>query len=514
MAARLPQAQGSMAALGHGLFGNIFGALAKADMLADNDNPPEQTSPCNASDTQCLERELRLLQDELGRCRQEILETRQQMDEMRQRQADLFDLSPVGYIVLDDRGRALEANHSAAALLGRERASLSGKHFIAWLADDERPLFLSHLRQVFQSRDKLSIDLRIKTPSGVLRDLRLESRIVEKPDQPRYCYAVLSDRSDQRKAEEASSLTARVIESAAEGIMITDAHRIIRSVNPAFEKSTGYTAREAIGRTPALLQSGRHDESFYKEMWAALDKHGKWQGEVWNRNKSGDIYPEWLSISAVRDSRQKVTHYVGIFSDAHTQEQVLERLHYLAYYDGLTGLPNRRLFLDRLTISLAQARRDRHMLALMFIDLDYFKQINDRLGHKVGDSLLIAVTERLKTCLRDGDTLARLGGDEFTVILPAIIHENAASHVARKFLESFSNPVAIGEHILNITSSIGFSIFPEDGEDADSLLNHADIAMYQIKESGRNGYLRYLPGMGNDSMHESGDSSDRWRNTE
>ncbi|MBZ0106413.1 MAG: diguanylate cyclase [Sulfuricella denitrificans] len=483
-------------------------------MLSDDDNPPERTSPCSVSDAQCLLQELRLLQDELGRCRQETREVRRQMEELRNRHAQLYDLSPVGYLSLDDKGRALEINHSAAALLGRERMSLSGKHFIAWLAEEERPLFMNHLRQVFHSRDKQVIDLRIKTPGGILRDLHLESQVMERPDQQRYCHSELTDRSDQRKAEEASCLTARVIESAAEGIMITDAHRIIRLVNPAFEKSTGYSAREAIGRTPALLQSGRHDEHFYREMWATLDLHGKWQGEVWNRNKSGDIYPEWLSISAVRDSRQKVTHYVGIFSDAHTQEQILERLHYLAYYDGLTGLPNRRLFLDRLTISLAQARRDGHMLALMFIDLDHFKQINDRLGHKIGDGLLVAVTERLKTCLRDGDTLARLGGDEFTVILPAITHPNAASHVARKFLQGFSHPLIIEEHELQITCSIGFGIFPDDGEDADSLLNHADIAMYQIKESGRNSYVRYLAGMGNDALHETAGLTDRWRNTE
>jgi PAS domain S-box-containing protein len=188
----------------------------------------------------------------------------------------------------------------------------------------------------------------------------------------------------RRHLEEASSLTSRIIENAAEGILITDERCIIRSVNPAFEKSTGYTAGEAIGKTPALLKSGHHGKDFYREMWDALNKNGQWQGEVWNRHKSGEIYPEWLSISAVKNSQQKVINYVGIFSDAHTQEYILERLHYLAYYDGLTGLPNRRLFLDRLNVSLSQARRDRHMLAVMFVDLDQFKQINDTLGHEIG----------------------------------------------------------------------------------------------------------------------------------
>lgn len=490
-----------MATLSRGLAGKLYGLFAEAFMIPTKENPEDQPSAHGTSEAQHLLRELRRYQAELEQYRQDTDSMQDELAELRASHTDLYDLAPVGYLSLDEKGRTLEINHIGAGMLGRERKSLPGKHFIAWLAEDERPLFLSHLRQVFLTRDKQVIDLRIKTPSGILRDLHMESRIMERPHQPPACHSVLTDLSDHRKAEEAACLMARVIENTGEGIMITDAHRIIRSVNPAFEKSTGYSAREAIGRTPALLHSGRHDETFYKEMWATLDAQGKWQGEVWNRHKSGEIYPEWLRISAVRSKQQQVTHYVGIFSDAHTHEDVLERLHYLAYYDGLTGLPNRRLFLDRLSISLARARRDRHMLALMFIDLDHFKQINDSLGHKIGDSMLMAVTERMKACLRDGDTLARLGGDEFTVILPAISGPDAAVHVARKFMESYSRPVAVEGRELNITCSIGISIFPDDGDDADSLLNHADIAMYQIKGSGRNGHVRYHAGMENGRAH-------------
>ena len=293
----------------------------------------------------------------------------------------------------------------------------------------------------------------------------------------------------------ATRLTSSIIENATEGILITDAHRIIRSVNPAFEKSTGYSADEAIGRTPAILKSGHHDKDFYRKMWLSLNKLGQWQGEIWNRHKNGEVYPEWLNIRAVKDHLQRTSHYVGIFSDAQTQEYILERLHYLAYYDGLTGLPNRRLFLDRLNMSISHARRDKHMLALLFIDLDQFKQINDTLGHKVGDELLIGASERMRSCLRDEDTLARLAGDEFTAILPGIPHPDAVEHVAHKFLECCARPLKINGHELSITASIGCAIYPNDGEDADSLLQHADLAMYRIKESGRNGYLRYTPEM-------------------
>jgi len=182
---------------------------------------------------------------------------------------------------------------------------------------------------------------------------------------------------------------------------------------------------------------------------------------------------------------------VGIISDTHIQKLLLDRLQYLAYNDVLTGLPNRRLFLDRLNTSLSQARRDKHMLAVIFVDLDKFKEINDTLGHKIGDEVLVAVTRCMKGCLREGDTLARLGGDEFTVILPVISHPDDASNVARKFLECYAKPLSIDGHELHVTASIGISIFPNDGEDADSLLHHADIAMYQIKETGRNGYSHH-----------------------
>lgn len=428
---------------------------------------------------------------EIESCRLELQETQRLLEEARSCYAAIFDAAPVGYLTLDEKGVALEVNLSAAAMLGRDRAYMLGKQFIAWLAEDERPLFLEHLNQAFHTNTTTHIELTVRTPHGEACEIHLESMVAKNTCQRHVCRTVMTDLSPVRKAEQASSLASRVIESAAEGIMITDAQQTILSVNPAFEKSTGYSAQEAIGKSPAMLHSGRHDESFYQEMWAILDKQGQWQGEVWNRHKSGEIYPEWLSISAVRNAKQCVTNYVGIFSDAHTQEHILERLHYLAYYDGLTGLPNRRLFLDRLNLSISQARRDKHQLAVMFVDLDHFKQINDTLGHRFGDALLMAVTERMKGCLRDGDTLSRLGGDEFTVILPAIPHPDAAVNVARKFLDSYTTPVYVEGTAMQITASIGISIFPEDGSEADELLNHADMAMYKIKQTGRNGFWRH-----------------------
>lgn len=435
-----------------------------------------------------LVQELSHLQSERARCQKQLRETQLQLEEARAAYTELYDLTPLGHLTLDEKGLTRSINQASARMLERDRGKLVGKHFIAWLASDDRPLLLTFLREVFLDREPIAIELRIRTPTGLLRDVCLESTRVEDGSKPFLCHLTMTDISDRRKAFDAANLTERVIESAAEGIMITDEFGVIRSVNPAFEQSTGYSAAEAIGNTPALLRSGRHNEEFYRNMWQRLNQEGKWQGEIWNRHKGGDIYPEWLSITAVKDSRGKASHYVGIFFDAQTEAHILKRLHHLAYYDGLTELPNRRLFLDRLNMSILHARRNMHLLAVMFVDLDHFKQINDTFGHKFGDSLLIAVTERMKKCLRDGDTLARLGGDEFTVLLPDLSEPDDAIHAARKILDICARPLLVEGREIQISASIGISVFPDDAEEADDLLDCADIAMYQIKEAGRNGY--------------------------
>lgn len=421
-------------------------------------------------------------------CKRELQETQRLLKDARARYTCLYDAAPLAFITLDNQGIILEMNEASATLLGNERAYILGQPLTTWLTDDNKLLFLEQLQRAFCTGARINIELTLKISGRNTFEAHLDGIIVAGNDQSNVCRTVMTNLSAGGEAEQDFGLASRVIESVAEGIMITNAQHKILSVNQAFEKSTGYSAQEVIGKSPAILHSGRHDENFYQEMWATLDKHGQWQGEVWNRRKSGEIYPEWLSISAVKNSKQYITHYVGIFSDAHTQTRILERLHYLAYYDGLTGLPNRHLFLDRLHLTVSQARRDKRQLAVMFVDLDNFKRINDTLGHNCGDAVLMAITERMKGCLRDGDTLARLGGDEFTVILPAIAHADTAINVARKLLDSCAIPLSVGGNSLQMTASIGISIFPDDGSEGHELLNHADMAMYKIKHTGRNGY--------------------------
>jgi len=292
-------------------------------------------------------------------------------------------------------------------------------------------------------------------------------------------------------AEQEMKLSARVLENTPEGVMITGLDLRIISVNPAFVQTTGYSKDEAIGQLPSLLKSGRHDKSFYQDMWQALLESRQWQGEIWNRRKNGDIYPEWLNITSIYDDDGRVINYAGIFSDLSAQEHVRKRIHNLAYYDALTGLPNRELFQDRLNNILAQRIQNNRIVALMFLDLDRFKAINDTLGHKMGDKLIKSTAKRLKQCVRKGDTIARLGGDEFTVIITGLSQLEEAAQVAKKIIKSFSLPFHIDGQNLFISTSIGIGVFPINGKSAETLIKNAEIAMYRSKEEGGNSYHFY-----------------------
>lgn len=295
------------------------------------------------------------------------------------------------------------------------------------------------------------------------------------------------------KSRQTLQLAERVIESSFEGIMVTDKDVRIEFVNPAFSQLTGYTAEEVIGRTPELLSSGRHDTEFYKRMWHSLATHGYWRGEIWNRRKTGELYLELLTITAITDDAGNTTHYAGLFTDITQNRKNEEQIRQLAYYDALTGVPNRRLLEDRLEHAIRHAHRKEMLLAVMFMDLDRFKEVNDTLGHAVGDELLLQFTRRVHDCLREDDTLARLGGDEFIVLLPEMEALNDVLAVAERLIDINRTPYRINEHHVQIGSSIGVSLYPEDGTTVQELINGADIAMYRAKREGRNSYQLFKP---------------------
>jgi len=304
----------------------------------------------------------------------------------------------------------------------------------------------------------------------------------------------------RKRVEEKLRLAATVFDNTQEGILITDDKTNIISVNQALCSITGYQADELIGNTPSIIKSEQHSHAFFRQLWDILNKSGQWRGEIWNRRKNGEIFPTWVNISAVRSNSasepsSRISHYVAVFTEITELKLSEERLNYLAHHDPLTGLPNRLLFHDRLEQAVLQAQRNKFMVAVMFLDLDRFKIINDTLGHVIGDELLVAVAERLKRCAREIDTIARLGGDEFAVIITQIHQESDVELVAKKIIHTLSSVYSVGGYEVFITASIGINLYPGIDNDRGKLLENADVAMYHAKQYGRNNYKFYSTDM-------------------
>ena len=297
-----------------------------------------------------------------------------------------------------------------------------------------------------------------------------------------------------QKSQRNLFLANKIIDASLDGIMLTRKDGTIIQVNPAFTKLTGFAEHEVIGKRPNILSSTKHSRSFYQKMWHAIEYEGVWQGEICNCKKDGEEFVEWLTIIQIKDPNFDEVLYAAIFSDITERKRAEEKIAQLAYYDELTGLPNRRLFHDRLSIALSSAKRNHDLLAVMFIDLDRFKEVNDSLGHDAGDNLLQQVAERILSILPEGDTLARLGGDEF-VLLCEVNRVETLLNFAEQVLQQVSMPLAINEHVVAITASIGAAVYPDDGVDSATLLKHADIAMYRAKEVGRNSFQLFKPAM-------------------
>ncbi len=293
------------------------------------------------------------------------------------------------------------------------------------------------------------------------------------------------------QANERLELFARLFENSGEAIIITDAERKILMVNPAFERITQYSAAEVIGEDPRLLSSGKQTAEFYRQMWSSIDALGHWSGEIWNRRKNGDVYPEWLSIGVIKNSKGKILNYISLFSDITKRKEAEHRIEFLAHYDTLTRLPNRALFADRLRHALLVADRNQAKVGLMFLDLDKFKVINDTMGHLAGDMLLQSVAERLMGCVRQSDMVCRQGGDEFLILLEEIGSRQDIDMVASKIMEAMTGVHLIGDDERIVSFSIGAAIYPDDASDDKRLIQCADQAMYQAKEAGRNNFRFY-----------------------
>jgi diguanylate cyclase (GGDEF)-like protein/PAS domain S-box-containing protein len=427
--------------------------------------------------------ELQVHQIELELQNEELQQARKTADTALQQYTELYDFAPVGYFTLGRDALIRRVNLAGAGLLGIERSKLMSRHFGFFLDEDNRPAFIALLDRVFAAQGKQSSELSMSVQGGITRFVHVEA-VADASGQS--CQVVMADITERKLNEEALEIAASVHQAIGEAVMIADANNRIIAINPAFTRITGYTPHDAIGERTDLLKSGRQDKSFYQTLWHALESTGHWQGEIWNRRKNGEIYPEWLSIHSIYDQNGGVMRRVAMFSDITDKKRAEETIWRQANYDMLTGLPNRRLFRDRLMQKIKKAERGAKTLALLFIDLDHFKEVNDTLGHQMGDLLLVEAANRIVSCVRESDTVARLGGDEFTVILTNLDNTNRVDLIAQNIIDKLLVPFHLGDEKAFVSASIGITLYPNDAGLVEDLLKHADQAMYVAKSAGRN----------------------------
>ena len=385
-------------------------------------------------------------------------------------------------ILADAQRRITYVNPFGCEVLGASVDALVGQP--AALLDPFRPDLDAEADARFETS--------FTTPGGRTLTLEVTASAVQYEGQQYYC-AIARDVTARRQAEWQLSLSAKVFDNASEGMIITDARNNIVAVNDAFSDITGYTRSDVLGKDPRILASGRHGADFYGALWSDLKAAGHWTGEIWNKRKNGELFPEWLSIQLVRNGEGEVVNHIAAFTDISETREQQERIRHLAQYDFLTDLPNRFLLRDRLERAILSAQRTGRKMAVMFLDLDRFKTINDSLGHVVGDSLLQAVAQRLTASVRASDTVSRQGGDEFVVLVADLERAESAAGVAANLLAALSTPYHLDGHELLVTPSIGIAVCPDDGTGIDALLKNADMAMYAAKEAGRATYRFFTP---------------------
>ena len=432
----------------------------------------------------------------------ELLDTRAQLEQERQ----LFEMGPAIIFrwSISPEWPVEYVSTNIDVILGHAAEDfISGElKFANLIHPDDIDRVTSTVDKFIQRNDGFfEIEYRLIDSKGNYHWLFQHAMLAKsREDESRSFIGYVLDITERKESEQQLKLAATAMESSV-AISIADPHGVILRVNEAFTEITGYSSEEVIGKNTSILNSGRHDKAFFGKLWHALTDEGYWEGEIWNKKKSGEVFPEWISISAVKDDSADVTtHYVSTFQDISERKLAEQRIEQLAYFDPLTNLPNRRLYFDRLTQELVHAKRQKNFGAVMFVDLDRFKQINDSLGHDVGDRILVETAKRLTKVLREGDTASRLGGDEFVALIPNLGTELETAYlnagkVAEKLFNELTRPYELPSRELIVTASIGIILFPDEQVSAEDVMKQADIAMYQAKESGRNSYNFYRPSM-------------------
>jgi len=396
-----------------------------------------------------------------------------------------FKLPTNLHFIANFEGKLMRINEAWQPLFGYQNNELLGRDLLGFIHPDDVKATSAEIINLSKGQDTLYFENRCLTKAG--NYLLISWSATASQDQ-KTIFAVGRDITESKRVESELKLAAGVFTHAKEAIIITDAKNNIIDVNNTFIQLSGYSKKEAIGQKTSLFKSGRQSAKFYNEMWQAIEHKGHWTGEVWNKRKNGEVYPQLVTISAIRNSEQKVQNYIALYTDITEIKAHQKQLQHIAHYDPLTGLPNRTLLADRLIQAMPQCKRNKQSLAVAFLDLDGFKTINDKYGHTVGDNLLIEMSRRIESVLREGDTLSRFGGDEFIAILVGLEKPQFCEAILDNLLQAVSAPIAINNTTLNLSASIGVTIYPHDGVDAEQLLRHADQAMYTAKQEGKNRY--------------------------
>lgn len=456
----------------------------------------------NVSMEKILE-DFRIYQAELEIQNEELKQSQFNAENLLRRFTTLFNTLPLPAFVIDVPGSILDVNE-----IGLRTFKSSNKpkldYFPKLIMKDSHLQFSRLIKEtlVDGAASVLSVHMRTHGHTQYIADifasrLSVIAEIKQEEVQPNIALLIV-DRTHELEYQNKLKLAATVFESSLEGMIVTDPNGTIIQVNEAFSRITGYSREEVLGRNPKFLKSKKHDAYFYEQIWQSIQLYGSWQGEIWNRHHSGSIYPQHLAITAVKNTAADVVNYIGVFVDITHQKKTEEEIAKLAFYDPLTNLPNRRLFKDRLGQAMISSSRNAHYAALLFIDLDDFKTINDTLGHELGDELLVSFSTRLFSCVREVDTVARLGGDEFVIILEhldkrEIIATSLAEIIARKILLLMHEPFVLNNQKIHCSCSIGATIFFKNEHPQDELLKQADLAMYQSKKTGKNAFFFYDP---------------------